>query len=147
MDAHQSSSYHEPLALVIISSISIGLGAIAALFIAVDIVLRRGWRSMMGVMQVTCSFLLHPTSHADHQPMFPGSQYTSSMPCTFGQSHSGHTSTMDNQRNQQQQTRSLLPHHRVTPTIPHLYRKRKVPKLEDTAAVIMKAHRDLYSLL
>ena len=47
-------AYHEPLALVIISSISIGLGAIVALGILADIVVRRGWRSMMLVM---CVFL------------------------------------------------------------------------------------------
>ncbi|CAK3766385.1 hypothetical protein AC578_6886 [Lecanosticta acicola] len=45
-----NSPYHEPLALVIISSISISLGAVAAGFILGDILLRRGWRSMMGVM-------------------------------------------------------------------------------------------------
>ena len=42
--------YHEPLALIIISSISIGLGAIAALLIALDIIWRKGWKSMMGIM-------------------------------------------------------------------------------------------------
>ncbi|KAF7198637.1 hypothetical protein HII31_00376 [Pseudocercospora fuligena] len=44
------TTYHEPLALIVISSFSIGIAAIAALFIAIDIVLRRGWRSMMAVM-------------------------------------------------------------------------------------------------
>lgn len=44
------STYHEPLVLVIISSISIGVAAIVALWIAGDIILRRGWKSMMAVM-------------------------------------------------------------------------------------------------
>lgn len=52
MSAH-NKSYHEPLALVIISSISLGLGALAALFILIDIILRRGWRSMMAIMYVS----------------------------------------------------------------------------------------------
>ena len=39
-----------PLALIILSSISIGLGAIAALWIAYDIVARKGWQTMMGIM-------------------------------------------------------------------------------------------------
>lgn len=45
-----SSSYKEPLALIIISSISIGIAAIAALWVATDIIIRRGWRSMMLIM-------------------------------------------------------------------------------------------------
>lgn len=44
------STYHEPLALIIISSISIGGAAIVALWITSDIILRRGWKSMMAVM-------------------------------------------------------------------------------------------------
>ena len=44
------STYHEPLALVIISSISIGIAAIFAGWIALDIILRRGWRTMMAIM-------------------------------------------------------------------------------------------------
>lgn len=49
MDA-TTEPYHEPLALIIISSISIGLGAVAALLIAIDIIWRKGWESMMGIM-------------------------------------------------------------------------------------------------
>lgn len=45
-----SESYKEPIALIVISSVSIGIAAIAALWIAIDIVLRRGWRSMMLIM-------------------------------------------------------------------------------------------------
>ena len=39
-----------PLALVILSSISIGIGAVASLWITFDIVSRKGWRTMMGIM-------------------------------------------------------------------------------------------------
>ncbi|KAL9608952.1 MAG: hypothetical protein Q9167_006236 [Letrouitia subvulpina] len=42
--------YSPPLALTILSSISIGLGALAALCILVDIIMRRGWRLMMIIM-------------------------------------------------------------------------------------------------
>ncbi|KAF2726020.1 hypothetical protein K431DRAFT_280740 [Polychaeton citri CBS 116435] len=42
--------YSPPLALTVISSISIGIAAVVALWVAVDIILRRGWRTMMGVM-------------------------------------------------------------------------------------------------
>merc|ERR1711939_337962 len=43
-------SYHQPTALIVISSVSIGLGAIAAAWILLDIIWRRGWRSMMYIM-------------------------------------------------------------------------------------------------
>ncbi|KAK5109200.1 hypothetical protein LTR62_007285 [Meristemomyces frigidus] len=46
----QMEQYHEPLALIIISSISIGIAAIVAGWILLDIILRRGWRSMMLIM-------------------------------------------------------------------------------------------------
>lgn len=45
-----SSPYKEPVALIVISSISIGIAAVAALWIALDIILRRGWKSMMFIM-------------------------------------------------------------------------------------------------
>ncbi|KAI6824491.1 hypothetical protein KC343_g184 [Hortaea werneckii] len=45
-----SSEYNQPTALVIISSVSIGLGAIASAWILLDIVWRRGWQSMMYIM-------------------------------------------------------------------------------------------------
>ena len=45
-----SETYNESTALIVVSSISIGLGAIAALWIGLDIMLRRGWRSMMFIM-------------------------------------------------------------------------------------------------
>lgn len=43
-------SYHPPLSLVILGTIFIGLGLITSLVILFDIIYRRGWRSMMGVM-------------------------------------------------------------------------------------------------
>jgi hypothetical protein len=46
----KSSSYHEPLALIIISAISLGIAAIAATWIAIDIIIRKGWKSMMLIM-------------------------------------------------------------------------------------------------
>lgn len=45
-----SSSYNEPVSLIVISSVSIGIAAIAALWISLDILWRRGWRSMMTIM-------------------------------------------------------------------------------------------------
>lgn len=45
-----ANDYREPLALVILSAISLGLGALAAICILLDIAKRRGWRSMMLVM-------------------------------------------------------------------------------------------------
>ncbi|KIX92339.1 uncharacterized protein Z520_11947 [Fonsecaea multimorphosa CBS 102226] len=43
-------SYHQPVSLIVLSSISIGVAALAALWILVDIVHRRGWKSMMLIM-------------------------------------------------------------------------------------------------
>ncbi|KAK4551711.1 hypothetical protein LTR86_010947 [Recurvomyces mirabilis] len=45
-----TSSYTPPLALTIVSSISIGIAALVALWVLIDIILRRGWKSMMAVM-------------------------------------------------------------------------------------------------
>lgn len=45
-----ATQYQEPLALVIIGSISIGTAATAAAWITFDIASRRGWRSMMAIM-------------------------------------------------------------------------------------------------
>lgn len=42
--------YREPLAPIIIGSISIGIAAVAAAWIVLDILIRRGWRSRMLVM-------------------------------------------------------------------------------------------------
>ncbi|OQD78750.1 hypothetical protein PENANT_c084G02504 [Penicillium antarcticum] len=44
------ASYYPPLSLVILGTIFIGLGLITSLAILFDIIYRRGWRSMMGVM-------------------------------------------------------------------------------------------------
>ncbi|KAK5945212.1 hypothetical protein PMZ80_002416 [Knufia obscura] len=45
-----SAPFHEPIALVILSSISIGLGGVTAGWIVLDSLLRRGWRSMFTIM-------------------------------------------------------------------------------------------------
>ncbi|KAF2479832.1 hypothetical protein BDY17DRAFT_326841 [Neohortaea acidophila] len=45
-----NSDYHPPLALTILSGIFLILGAICFLIVTVDIIWRRGWRSMMGIM-------------------------------------------------------------------------------------------------
>jgi hypothetical protein len=45
-----SSSYNPPLSLTIISSIFIGLAGLVSIWIAFDILVRRGWKSMMAVM-------------------------------------------------------------------------------------------------
>ena len=45
-------AYSPPLALTVISSISIGVAAVVALWISLDIIWRRGWKSMMAVMYV-----------------------------------------------------------------------------------------------
>ncbi len=44
--------YKEPLVLTIISAVFLILGAICFLIIVVDIVWRRGWRSMMLIIMV-----------------------------------------------------------------------------------------------
>lgn len=44
------ASYKLPLALVILGTIFIGLGLIGSLIIGVDILYRRGWKSMMAIM-------------------------------------------------------------------------------------------------
>lgn len=43
-------TYEPPLALTIISGIFLGVGAICAVGVALDIIRRRGWQSMMGIM-------------------------------------------------------------------------------------------------
>jgi len=42
--------YNPPLALTVISAISIGIAGIVSLWILLDIIQRKGWRTMMGVM-------------------------------------------------------------------------------------------------
>ena len=44
------SEYTPPLGLTIISSISIGVAGLVALWIAFDIAWRRGWETMMAIM-------------------------------------------------------------------------------------------------
>lgn len=43
-------AYEEPLSLVVIFSISIGIAGLVAILVAYDIVVRRGWRTMMAIM-------------------------------------------------------------------------------------------------
>jgi hypothetical protein len=45
-----SSTYAPSLALTVISWVSIGIAALASLWLTFDIVYRRGWRSMMAIM-------------------------------------------------------------------------------------------------
>ncbi|KAL9072296.1 MAG: hypothetical protein Q9157_005145 [Trypethelium eluteriae] len=45
-----TDDYHPPLALTILAGIFLALGAICMLIITVDIIWRRGWRSMMWIM-------------------------------------------------------------------------------------------------
>lgn len=48
-----ASTYNPPLVLTIIGTIFIGSALLVALWILLDIVLRKGWQSMMAVMLVT----------------------------------------------------------------------------------------------
>jgi len=52
--------YHIPLSLTILGSVFIGLAACISLFIAVDIILRKGWRSMMSIMYLYSNLLPKP---------------------------------------------------------------------------------------
>lgn len=45
-----STSYHEPTALIVLSAISLGVAAVVAAWIMLDIIIRKGWRSMMLIM-------------------------------------------------------------------------------------------------
>jgi len=45
--------YVPPLGLTIVGAIFLLLGAISALLLTVDIVLRKGWRTMMGIMYLS----------------------------------------------------------------------------------------------
>ena len=45
-------SYNSPLALTVISSISIGVAGVFSVWILLDIIQRRGWKSMMAIMYV-----------------------------------------------------------------------------------------------
>src|SRR3569833_3371775 len=46
------SDYTPPLGLTIISSISIGIAGLIAIWILFDIIIRRGWKTMMAIMYV-----------------------------------------------------------------------------------------------
>ena len=48
----RNMSYNPPLALTVISSVSIGIAGVCSAWILLDIVLRRGWKSMMAIMYV-----------------------------------------------------------------------------------------------
>ncbi len=50
MDSGMDSDYVPPLGLTIISSISIGIAGLVALWIMLDIIWRRGWKTMMAIM-------------------------------------------------------------------------------------------------
>lgn len=50
MDMHHMSSYRPPLSLTVLGSVFIGLFGCISLFIAQDIIRRKGWKTMMGVM-------------------------------------------------------------------------------------------------
>jgi hypothetical protein len=49
------SAYNPPLSLTIIGAIFIGLATLVAAWITLDIVIRRGWQTMMAVMYYICS--------------------------------------------------------------------------------------------
>lgn len=67
-----ASTYSPPLALTIISSIFLVLGALCFLVIVGDILWRRGWRSMMWIMIVSCSlYSLKRKSVNVVQPVYP----------------------------------------------------------------------------
>lgn len=54
IDGHMHHhEYTPPLTLTILSGIFLALGAVCFLIVLGDIVWRRGWRSMMGVMIVS----------------------------------------------------------------------------------------------
>lgn len=51
MDSSKDAmTYHIPVALTVLSGIFLALGAIFAIVVAADVITRRGWRSMMGIM-------------------------------------------------------------------------------------------------
>lgn len=45
-------AYEPPVVLTVLSAISLGIGFLVAIWIALDIFVRKGWRSMMGIMYV-----------------------------------------------------------------------------------------------
>jgi hypothetical protein len=50
------SAYNPPLSLTIIGTIFIGLATLVAAWITLDILIRRGWATMMAVMYHIFSF-------------------------------------------------------------------------------------------
>lgn len=44
------TTYTAPFALTVISWVSIGIAALAALWLTFDIIYRRGWMTMMAIM-------------------------------------------------------------------------------------------------
>lgn len=43
-------TYDPPLVLTILSAISLGVAFVVAIWVAADIIVRKGWRSMMAIM-------------------------------------------------------------------------------------------------
>ena len=56
-------TYHIPTALTVLSAIFLIIGAICAIVVTADILWRRGWRSMMGIMYDTA---FHDLENNDH---------------------------------------------------------------------------------
>ena len=52
MDMTSDTRYQPPLSLTILGTIFIGIAGCISLFITQDIIRRKGWKSMMGVMYV-----------------------------------------------------------------------------------------------
>jgi hypothetical protein len=50
--ARMDSQYHETTALIAVSGVFLGFGALFLIVVLADIVWRNGWRSMMWIMQV-----------------------------------------------------------------------------------------------
>ena len=89
MDHHgaddMQSEYTPPLGLTIISSISIGIAGLVALWIMLDIIWRKGWKTMMAIM-----YEATPSAKAVIlQLTTPGYPCTLLTPCTFGLLHFG----------------------------------------------------------
>lgn len=71
--------YKPPLALTVLAGIFLLLGAIFLLIVAIDIIWRRGWKSMMWIM-----YKFFPTEFENWTLIIVGSQRTQSTQLIWG---------------------------------------------------------------
>ena len=126
-----TTPYQVPTALTVLAGIFLALGAICLIIPIVDMVWRKGWRSMMWIMCVPTRFNRTKELHAD-LPAATGFQYGQSTLPTSVRYHSSCTSATVDQRIPAKEDRVAMilanptraPRKRVVPSLHQLIPKR-----------------------